>query len=263
MNNESKLLITTKEWYLLTVRCVIFSVLSLGILIPYEYYIFTKTVTEHTLIDGQSLVFKGKVRSVYIIMVTAVCAMILVSSIMPVIRRQLTEWTGVKAYEVILALINTIVIALLLNARLAHWKQGCIHFTNEDGDSRLRPNLIRCAEIGIICFLIKYVTAFIGYPFSHYLQVDYMVNRKQIDSERLLFTGKRKDLIILYFKHIFIVILTLGIYYPIWSLRLYSWEAESTHLDKSDGYVGRKDTRLEKFAAKKVSDKRIGKYIID
>lgn len=246
----SQLILDAKKGFWLVGRLLLLSFLSFGILFPLAYYQYTCDLVENTVLDGRKLRFTGQAKTVYQIVCTGLLSIALLWGLEYLLKLVITGETELKYLHKVIGLLTSLFGTVFIKIRLIRWRQSNTHFEGEAGESRLRMDLLRCAEVGVVGWALGLLSALVvAAPFFYYLKRDYMVNRMEIDGEPMLFSGRLKEPVNIFYQYLIPVLLTAGILLPRLWFKLLQWDAASTHLASTPGYSRRKQTPLEKLIA--------------
>ena len=258
------------DGYVMYGKMIIVSIVTVGILFPMAYYRYINKLVAHTYIDDRRCTFDGKMKDVYIICIIGVLGIATLLGIEYLLKMAITQELELNWIHKGIGLLTSLIASVGIKSNLMKWHYGNMHFVDDDGSddkrdagddgkqevakSVVKMDLVRSFEVSLIKGALNVITAYIAYPFTYFLYTDYTINRVIIDGEQLVFTGKRRTVVGMYFPYFFATIFTLGLFIPYLTYKMSSWQIKNMHIASLGEYKGRRKTWLEKVLSDRVSD---------
>ena len=279
--SSSYLDMTGGDGYVMYGKMIIVSIVTVGILFPMAYYHYINKLCEHTYIDGRKCTFSGKMKDVYIICIIGVLAIVALLVIEYLLKMAITQETELNWIHKGIGLLTSLIASVGIKSNLMKWHYSNMHFATEDDttpnvncdadsddernadtdvdkykppQSVVKMDLVRSFEVSLVKSFLNVITAYIAYPYTFFLYTDYTINRVIIDGEQLVFTGKRRTVVGIYFPYFIATICTLGLFIPYLTYKMTSWKINNMHMASLGEYKGRRKTWLEKVFSDRVSN---------
>lgn len=243
----SRFIYKESKFYGMIVFYIFISVITLLILAPYAYYKVCELRYNHTYIDNKKVVFRGKIADCYyqfiigLILVTISLFLIAIFKkyFLNDILSKLSSPFDRLVSATIAAAPAMVITALLFN-RLFTWSIKNIFFVSDTNFvsylkiSYLKLSIIKAVLAAVLRKIASIITFGFGKPLILVIKERYIINRQYISESRLIFLGRILSAYKWLFWRYFLVIITLGFYYPIYLYKEWQWITINTHTYSSE-----------------------------
>ena len=221
-------------WFLLY---FLMSVLSLFTLLPLAYYLYSKRKVSLTYYDNKKLRFDGTVSSVYIAAIQSFLLMIIILLLVDKLQHTfLIDYLSASlpgyAVGLIRTAINalpTILVSSLLFNGLFKWAQANTHFCYETNGSYMERKIIKGMLVALLGKLLGLVSFGLANPIAIWFKQRFIVNREHFSYIKMKFNGTIFQSYKWFIWRLYLVIVTAGIYYPIYLHKVNEWSIIHSH----------------------------------
>jgi hypothetical protein len=214
----------------LTVLKYLATIASVSLLYPAVVFFFDRWEVSQTRIDGERLVFDGRLVQAYFIYFSG---MLFIAFFAALLRRYAS---GIEAFlgryaGTILNGINAGLGAILINGRLQKWKARHTKASGRDGRSRLKKNVFNVAALTLATWALGIITLGLSYPLIYAIKETYFTEVSDVSGRNLAFYGGVKDAYKGWIFSVIFIVLTLGLYLLVLEYGLNKWRAQNTHYE--------------------------------
>jgi len=216
---------------------VFISVISLLLLLPYAYYLYSKKKVNRTYYDNKKLRFDGTISGAYIAYIQGFLLMIIILiSVDKLQNTFLIDFLKANLPEHAVGLITTLINALptILSSSLVFyglfkWQQANTHFCYEQAGSFMERKIIKSVFVAIMGKLFGLISFGLGNPIVIWFRQRYTINRMHFSFVKMRFNGTIFASYKWFLFRYYLVIITFGLYYPIYLHRINEWIIIHTH----------------------------------
>ncbi len=224
-----------KEYVVLFLLRFGLSLLSLSILSPFLIYLEYKREAENTIIDGYSLRFKGKLKDIVLIyyiwlFITALIVSLYLYLIDLFQSRLLTSLPPI-VFSILSSSVVTLLSSVFLKSRVRKWRYRSTIIEDQDDNSFFSGNMILVIIYAALRKILAFISIGLFYPLMKQLNLRYECRGIKISSRSLKVENENWLLMKIWLKSLFILIITLGIYWPFLSYRLKKTMIEHIHME--------------------------------
>ena len=224
-------------------KFILYLLMAVGtalILAPVAYYLYCKDKYNNTFYNNKKVVFNGSIRGAYTAFISGFLLTIIVlltvnqlrvTFIMDIINEYIPE-KYVNLLSTAINVLPTILASSLIMNGLYKWGQRNANFVYDDTGSYLDKKIIKGILVAIGCKVLSFASFFIGTPFALWLKQRFIVNRMHVSHEKMKFNGNPLDSFKWFIWRYYLIIVTAGIYYPIYIHKINKWTIMHMHLAK-------------------------------
>ena len=250
-NSPSRFESSLGMFYLKFLGFFAMSVLSVGILLPYAYYLYSKDKYKNVYIDNKKIVFTGRIEDAYFTFIGGYILLSLIimgfnyatTYILPLIKID-NETAKTWVDSLITTLVNalpTILVTSLLIFRLYKWQQQNIHIISRlDEPSYFETHIVRALVGAILRKLLSFFSFGLGNPASIYFREKFLCDRQFCSELKLNFKGNILSSYSWFLWRYYLNIVSFGIYYPIYLYRYINWTIMNAHIDPNQEHLTHK-----------------------
>lgn len=238
MNNKSSFFYySQKEYILWCLIKIILNTFSLTIIKPILLYIEYKKEAESTLIDGQQLYFKGRLKEIILLYYIWLFITILIILIVLIIINQfyyrLTFYFPISIIDIAISAIITFLSQIFLNINIKKWKYYSTYIQNSHHKSFYKGHLFLVILSSVIRKILTIISVGLFYPTIKIINYRYECRGIIISNNNL--TSDYHPLMIykIWIKSLLLIIITLGFYWPFVSFKLKKEMIEHLHFDNN------------------------------
>lgn len=213
------------------------SVLSLLTLLPYAYYLYSKRKVSLTYYDNKKLRFDGTVSGAYISFIQGFLLIVIILMLVDKIQHTfLLDYlsASLPSYAVgwiragINALPTVLTTSFTLN-RLFKWQQANTHFCYETNGSFMKAKIFKGILVAIMTKLLSLVSFGIANPIAVWIKQRFIVNRQYFSYTKMKFNGTIFQAYKWFIWRLYLIIISAGIYYPIYLHKVNEWTINHSH----------------------------------
>lgn len=227
-----------KKFYFKFIFYIFISVISLFMLVPLAYYLYSKDKYKEFYIDNKRVIFKGKLRDAYISFVPWFILSSLVFLV--VIQLRLTAiyyWISTNpniifVYETtLISVLPNIILFFAIFTRLYKWSISNLYFLEKQEETFYIRNIIQTMIVAGSIKAINYLSVGILYPISLCIKSWDRIGRTVISGNKLEFNVSIKEAYLWFLGRLFMIIISLGLYFPVYMYKKEKWITKNTHID--------------------------------
>jgi len=245
--NKSRIELKMSNFYAKFLFWSLLTIISVGALLPYAYYLYSKEKYQIAYIDNKRLVFNGKVVDAYITFIggyvffaISITALNIISTnLLPLIVIE-NERIKTLVDTLITTLINTlptIFFSTFILARLSKWQQKNLHLISSvEEKSYYEFHIVKSIILAILRKLLKYISFGLGNPAEIKLKEYFLINRYFCSEKRLKFDGSMLSSYKWFLWRFYLVFITFGFYLPIYVYKYNNWVIMNTHINENQSH---------------------------
>lgn len=228
------------KFFLCFILYFFMSVLSLFLLLPLAYYLYSKKKVSLMYYDNKKLRFDGTISSAYSAAIQNFLLMIIILLLVDKLQSTfLIDYLTASLPGHLVGLIRTainalptiLVTSLLLNG-LFKWAQSNTHFCYETNGSYMERKILKGILIAILSKVFSLVSFGIGNPLALWFKQRFIVNREHYSYVKMKFNGTIFQAYKWFIWRFYLIVITAGIYYPIYLHKVNEWRIIHSHCIK-------------------------------
>ncbi len=222
MNEKSRYQLTFGHYLLFEILTFLISVFSLSLLTPLVLYYRYKKETEATIIDGQKLIFKGRLIEAYkryfLWLIITIIIILIYQYISALLINNYARYLSLELYSLLTSSIITFLSSVFIKSSFRRWKYKSIRIDNEE--SYYKGNMLLVVVTSAIRKILNIISIGIFYPLIKEISYKYEIRGVVISSRKLVCKRISKELYKTWFINLLWLLLSLGLYLPYLSYQL-------------------------------------------
>ena len=216
--------------YFIVLISFILVFMSLGILYPFCYHIYSKYFINHTYIDNKRLEYTGTKKGMFLtFIIYYIIAIIVLFGIEYLLK--VFEMFHIISVNVTMAAIYAFLFSFFVQRKMKIYAQKHTHFFQSmNKDSYYSFHFFKMIIAKVLIKIISLITVYILYPLSCSIEEKYDSDRKVIDGKKFTYHPKYRKYIFRWILDIVLVFVTLFIYLPMVIVRVKIYLAQFIHI---------------------------------
>ncbi len=237
MNNKSSFFSYSQKeyikWYLTK---LLLNTFSFTIIKPLLLYIEYKKEAESTLIDGQQLYFKGRLKEIilryYIWLIITTLIIFITLFFINYFYNKITLYLPVSIIDIATSALITFLSQFFLNMSIRKWKYHSTYIENNNNKSFYKGHFFLIILASGIRKILTILSIGLFYPTIKMISYRYECHGIVISNHHLTSDYHPLMMYKTWIKDLFLIIITLGFYWPFVSFKIKKEMIEHLHFEK-------------------------------
>lgn len=238
MNNKSSFFYySQKEYILWCLIKLILNTFSLTIIKPILLYIEYKKEAESTLIDGQKLYFKGRLKEIillyYIWLFFTIMIIFITLIIIHHFYYRLSFYFSISIIDIAISTLITFFSQFFVKINIKKWKYHSTYIKNSHHKSFYKGHLFLVILSSTIRKILTILSVGLFYPTIKMISYRYECRGIIISNNHLISDYHPLTIYKTWIKSLVLIVITLGFYWPFVDFKLKKEMIEHLHFDNN------------------------------